>query len=61
MLINLHHPLRSFKFQLPLLEGQFNLLSEDLAFICIMRCGIVPFAILYILELVLQRDLVVWL
>jgi len=61
MLINLHSPLRSFKFQLPLLEGQFNLLSEDLAFICIMRCGIVPLVVFHILELFFRRDLVILL
>ena len=38
-----------------------NLQSEDLALICIMRCGIVPLAVLYILELVLRWNLVLWL
>ena len=50
MLVNLHRPLRSLKFQLPLLKSQLNLLLENFAFICIMRRGIVPLAVLQILE-----------
>ena len=59
MLINLHRPFRSSKLQLPLLESHLNLLSEDLALICIMRRGIAPLAVLHILDLVLRRDFVV--
>ena len=61
MLINLPRPVRSFKFQLSLLEGQLNLLSEDFALICIMRHGVVPFAALHVLEFFFRRDFVVWL
>jgi len=59
MLVDLHRPLRSFKFQLSLLEGQLNLLSEDFVLICIMRHGIVPLAIFHILELLFRRDLMI--
>ena len=59
MLVDLHHPQRSFKLQLPLLKSQLNLLPEDFAFICIMRRDIVPLAVLHVLEFILRRDLVV--
>ena len=51
MLINLHRPFGSFKFKLPLLESQLNLLTKDFAFIRVMRGRIVPLAIFYVFEL----------
>ena len=59
MLVDLHRPLRSFKLQLPLLEGQLNLLPEDFAFICIMQRGVVPLAVFHILELFFRWDFVI--
>ena len=59
MPVDLHRLLGRFKFQPPLLESHLDLLSEDFALICIMRCGIVPLAVLHILELILRQDLVV--
>ena len=53
MLVDLHSFLRSFELQLPLLESHLNLLLEDLAFIYIMRRGIVPLAVPHVLELIL--------
>ena len=61
MLVNLHRPLGSFKFQFPLLKGQLNLLSEDFALIHTMRRGVVPFAVLHILKLLFRWYLVIWL
>ena len=52
MSVDLHRLLGSLKFQSPLFESHLNLLSKDLAIICIMQCGVVPLVILYILELV---------
>ena len=59
MLIDLHRPLGSFKLQLSLLESQLNLLPEDFALICIMRYGIVPLAVLYILEFFFRQDFMI--
>ena len=61
MPVDLHHLLGSLKFQSPLFESHLNLLSEDLALICVMRRGIVPLAVLHILEFVLRWNLVIWL
>jgi hypothetical protein len=54
MLINLHRLLsfgRSFKFKPPLLNSWSDLLFEDLAIIDVVRCCIVPLAILHPLQL----------
>ena len=59
MLVNLHRPFWSFKLQFPLLEGQLNLPPEDFALICIMRCGIMPLAVLHVLELLFRWDLMI--
>jgi hypothetical protein len=51
MLIDLHRLLALFYLDSPVFNSQLDLLMEDFALICIVRIGIVPLAVLFILQL----------
>ena len=61
MPINLHRLIGCLKLEPTLLYSQLYLLTKHFALICIMRCRIVPLAVLDVLQLLICRDLVIWL
>ena len=61
MSINLHRLFGRFKLEPALLYSRLYLLMVYLALIGVMRCCIVPLAVLDILQLLICLDLMVWL
>ena len=59
--IDLHRLLGCLKLEFALLYSRLYLLTKHLALICIMRCCIVPLAVLDVLQLLIYWDLMIWL